>query len=88
MKIFLKYLLMHGRRLFAFAFILLHLLLWNGSEIKAQKFSEWDTNLSIKSIELNELKSGGPPEDGIFPLMIQNSCQQRKLLIRSQVLNP
>lgn len=30
-----------------------------------QQFKGWDTNLSKKSIDLNELKSGGPPKDGI-----------------------
>jgi hypothetical protein len=30
-----------------------------------QEFSGWDTNFKKKSINLSELKSGGPPKDGI-----------------------
>lgn len=31
----------------------------------AQQFSGWKTNFEKKSIDLNELKTGGPPKDGI-----------------------
>jgi len=30
-----------------------------------QEFRDWETNFTKKSIDLNELKSGGPPKDGI-----------------------
>ncbi|MEX0843965.1 MAG: DUF3179 domain-containing protein [Balneolaceae bacterium] len=36
-----------------------------GFDVNAQNFADWKTDLSKKSIKLSELKSGGPPKDGI-----------------------
>lgn len=33
--------------------------------VEGQEFRGWETNFTKKSINLNELKSGGPPKDGI-----------------------
>ena len=48
-------------------FIIALLFSLNISESTAQtsKFSNWETNLSKKSIDLDELIPGGPPKDGI-----------------------
>ncbi|MDX1672458.1 MAG: DUF3179 domain-containing (seleno)protein, partial [Balneolaceae bacterium] len=35
------------------------------STAQTSKFSNWETNLSKKSIDLDELIPGGPPKDGI-----------------------
>jgi hypothetical protein len=35
------------------------------SPAAAQQFRGWDTNFTKKSIDLDELISGGPPKDGI-----------------------
>jgi len=45
-------------------FVIIHLTL-GVTQLTAQKFRGWDTNLEKKSIDLNELISGGPPKDGI-----------------------
>lgn len=44
---------------------LLLFMVGSTSAIVGQQFRGWDTNFTKKSIDLNELKSGGPPKDGI-----------------------
>ena len=45
--------------------ILISQIIFFTSNIFGQSFSGWKTDTSKKSIELSELKSGGPPKDGI-----------------------
>lgn len=45
--------------------ILISQIIFYPSNIFGQSFSGWKTDTSKKSIELSELKSGGPPKDGI-----------------------
>lgn len=50
---------------YTFIIILQIALLPVMSSAQGSKFSNWETNFSRKSIELSELRSGGPPKDGI-----------------------
>lgn len=45
--------------------ILLFFIFGSNSNIFAQQFRGWETDFTKKSIDLSELKSGGPPKDGI-----------------------
>lgn len=45
--------------------ILLFFIFGSTSNMFAQQFRGWETDFTKKSIDLNELKSGGPPKDGI-----------------------
>lgn len=45
--------------------ILLMGLFVSFSNVYSQEFRGWDTDFTKKSIDLDELKSGGPPKDGI-----------------------
>ena len=49
------------------SFLVFTLLMWIGTTNYAngQEFNGWKTNLAKKNIDLSELKSGGPPKDGI-----------------------
>ncbi|MDR9415108.1 MAG: DUF3179 domain-containing protein [Gracilimonas sp.] len=50
---------------FCFLTVLFSMAVFLSNSVQAQKFSNWQTNISKKSIDLNTLKSGGPPKDGI-----------------------
>lgn len=45
--------------------ILISHLIFLSPNLFAQKFDDWKTDTSKKSIDLSELISGGPPKDGI-----------------------
>lgn len=49
------------------SFLVLTLLMWIGTinYANGQELKGWKTNITKKSIDLSELKAGGPPKDGI-----------------------